>query len=99
MTYVEASAFLRPCSMYVDHGSSKPVRTQGHHWRPEYLQQRLWGEVRIKDIIWLCGTCHDSIHAWLDWLFGEAYQPPTPPARLKAEAERVFKWYTSQRAS
>lgn len=88
-----ASAADKPCSMYLDHGSSPPIRTQGHHIYPEYLQRRLWGKVSLTERIWLCGTCHDSIHAWLDHLLGEAYQPPNPPLRIKRHVEMVYAWY------
>lgn len=93
-----ASAADKPCVMYRDHGSSFPVRTQGHHRYPQYLQKRLWGEVRDNTLIWLCGTCHDSIHAWLDWLLAEAYQPINPPYRLRIEAEFVHNWYQNAAA-
>jgi hypothetical protein len=85
--------------MYADHGSSYPVRTQGHHLYPEYLQRRLWGYTPLQELIWLCGTCHDSIHAWLDFLLGEAYQPPTPPARIRRNAEMVLAWYVQTRTT
>ncbi len=97
IVHERASAGRRPCEAYVDHGSSPPVRTQGHHLHPVFLQNRVYGRIRDPQLIWLCGTCHDSIHAWLDWLLGEAYQPPTPPRRLKRIAEETFAWYQSQR--
>lgn len=94
-----APAAQKPCSMYRDHGSSYPVRTQGHHRYPQYLQKRLWGAVHNQELIWLCGTCHDSLHAWLDWLLGEAYKPdPVPPPRLRNEAEFVFHWFEGAQA-
>lgn len=86
-----------PCIWYLDHGSSRPVRTQGHHDHPMYLQKRLWGEVRIDSIRWSCGTCHDSIHTWVSWLMGELRSMPMePPYRLKREAERVVAWYSAE---
>lgn len=96
-----ASASVKPCEWYTvgGHGSSPPVRTQGHHDHPQYLQRRLWGEVRIHTLRWSCGTCHDSIHAWIDWLLAEAYRPPVPPYRLRAEAERVADWYLTLAAA
>lgn len=97
-----APASLHPCEFYSvsGHGSARPSRTQGHHRRPVYLQMRLWGEVRIHDLKWACGTDHDSTHAWIDWLLGEARKPdPEPPPRCKAEAQAVVDWYRAERAA
>jgi len=94
------SAADQPCVMYLDHGSSRPVRTQGHHRHPQSLQIELTGVVDPhSEISWLCGTCHDSVHAWLDHLLGRAYRPPTPPARLLHEAELTYAWYTATKVS
>lgn len=92
-----ADASIRPCEAYKDHGSSPPCRTQGHHRKPQYLQKRLYGQLVDKTIWWICGTCHDSIHAWLDYLLGEAYKPPMPPPRLFKEAEAVYAWYMAEK--
>ncbi len=99
VVHERASAATRPCEMYRDHGSSPPVRTQGHHIHPVFLQNRLWGRIRDNELIWLCGTCHDTWHAWLDWLLGEARMPPMPPHRLRLAAEGTFAWYQEQRAA
>lgn len=91
-----ASADKKPCVMHKYH-FPKPIRTNGHHRYPMYLQDELWGEVRLKDIIYLCGTCHDSIHAWADWLLGRAYQPPAPGRKIKTEAQMIVDWYKSNK--
>lgn len=91
-----ANAADKPCQMYLDHGSARPIRTQGHHKFPQALQIRLWGEVRLHDIIWLCGTCHDNIHSYLDFLLGEQYEPPVPPFRALQQAKGVHRWYTEE---
>ena len=90
------SAALKPCVMFsvAGHGSARPVRTQGHHRHPQELQKELTGVVDPQsELLWLCGTCHDSIHAWLNHLLGREYEPPRPPARIVAEAQHVFDWY------
>lgn len=93
-----APASLRPCQMHRYHWP-KPVRTQGHHRRPVYLQMRLYGEVRYKERLWSCGTDHDSIHAWIDWLLGEARKPdPEPGRRTKVEAQAAVDWYLAEKA-
>jgi hypothetical protein len=75
----------------------RAIRTQGHHKYPIYLQEELWGEgnLRHKEIIWLCGTCHDNLHAWLDHLLNRAYMPPKPGRMIRQEAEFVANWYDS----
>lgn len=98
MPVFTALATLHPCEWYRDHGSSKPTRTQGHHANPQYLQIELWGEVRDDTIVWSCGTCHDSIHAWIYHLM-RGWQAVEPPARLRIEAERVQAWYHEQVAA
>lgn len=82
--------------MYRDHGSARPSRTQGHHRRPVYLQNRKYGRIVHPELIWLCGTCHDNVHDWLSWLLGEARQSdPIPPPRAIREAEETYEWYMS----
>ena len=100
MSDTRAPAEDAPCELYRDHGSARPCRTQSHHRFPLYLQKRLWGEIRLQDRIAVCGTCHDNIHAYLDWLLGEAYEPrPHPPARAKTEAQRVLAWFVNAQAA
>lgn len=89
-----ASAAERPCEMYVDHGSAKPAVTQGHHVYPVYLQNRKYGKIVDGTLRFLCGTCHDSTHAWLYWIMGERKEPnPHPPPRAKALAQHALDWY------
>lgn len=94
-----AMASERPCELYEYH-QPRPSRTQGHHQHPVYLQNRLYGKIVDNQLIWLCGTCHDSVHEWLGWLLGESRRPSPEPGRLaKAEARRTFEWYLSAQAS
>lgn len=89
-----AQASERPCALYADHGSSTPVITQGHHVYPVFLQNRVYGEIRRGDLVWLCGTCHDSVHAWLYWLLKERREPTTAvPPRAQRLADVAFQWY------
>lgn len=95
------SAAEQPCAMYLDHGSATPSITQGHHRHPQYLQKRVYGGV-VKDLelLWLCGGCHDSVHAWLYWLVGERAEPAAmPPPRAKKEAETANEWYVAALAA
>lgn len=90
-----AAAADRPCELYVDHGSARPSVTQGHHVFPVYLQNRIYGRITIPTLAYLCGTCHDNVHAVLYALMGERRLPdPMPPARARAMAQRAFDWYT-----
>lgn len=92
---MKAQAAEHPCHLYAYH-APVPVRTQAHHRKPQYLQLRLWGEVRYGADLFVCGTCHDSIHAWLDWLLGEAHKPDPEPGRIvKAEAQATHDWYVA----
>lgn len=95
VTVRTASATLRPCEMYVDHGSSVPVITQGHHVYPVFLQNRKYGQIQDGTLQFLCGTCHDSVHAWLYWLLGERAQPAPTPPRARLLAQRAYDWYVS----
>lgn len=91
-----AQAALKPCELYKDHGSATPVITQGHHIYPIYLQNRKFGRIVHPDLMWLCGTCHDNIHAWLYWIMGERKQPlTTVPPRARAQAEFVLNWFNT----
>ena len=89
----DARAADLPCKLYTHH-APRVVRTQGHHVFPMYLQRRVWGEVRDETLMWLCGTCHDSVHEWLGWLLGETRRPNPEPGRYaKAEAEATLNLY------
>lgn len=96
-----APASIQPCELYLDHGSARPAFTQGHHRFPEYLQKRLWGEIRNKEIIWMCGTCHDNLHGWLYMLMGEwrqTVQASEVPPRARALADSTLLWYKQNAA-
>lgn len=96
---VTATAASKPCELHRYH-APEPVRTQGHHRHPVYLQNRVYGEIRDPELLWVCGLCHDSIHEWISWLLGEARRPEPEPGRLaKAEAERTVEWYRTAQAS
>lgn len=96
MSVRTAQAADRPCEMYRDHGSAVPAVTQGHHARPVYLQNRVYGQILDPTLVWLCGTCHDNVHAWIYWLTGERRRPvPDPPPRARDMARQVHDWYTT----
>lgn len=89
-----ARAADRPCALYKAH-SPRPSRTQGHHRKPVYLQNRAYGKIQDPTLLWLCGSCHDSVHDWLSWLLREAREPsPHPGRNAKAEAQAAFDWFT-----
>jgi hypothetical protein len=95
--HVSATAATRPCQLYAHSAAPHPSRTQGHHLHPEYLQQRLWGEVRDKELLWLCGLCHDSTHDMLGWLLGETRKPdPLPSPRAQEQARAAVNWYRAE---
>ena len=87
-----APAATRPCQLHVYH-APHPSRTQGHHRHPVYLQNRIYGQIRDPELLWVCGTCHDNIHEWLGWLLGETRKPDPEPGRsAKAEAQKTYEW-------
>ena len=89
-----APAADKPCSIYIDHGSARPAVTQGHHVKPVYLQNRKYGRIVDPTLMYLCGTCHDNVHAWIYWLMGERTKPnPEPPLRAQRLAAWVVDWY------
>lgn len=88
-----ARATDQPCQLYAHH-SPKVVRSQGHHRRPVYLQNKVYGRIQDPELLWLCGSCHDAVHEWLSWLLGEARRPSPEPGRLaKAEAHAAYNWF------
>lgn len=96
---VTAQAAERPCELHRYH-APRVVRTQGHHRQPVYLQNRIYGKIQSNELIWVCGTDHDSIHAWLGFLLGESRRPDPEPGRLvKAEAQRTYDWYVQAKAA
>lgn len=96
---VSATAASQPCELAGYH-APRVVRTQFHHSKPQYLQHRLWGEVRFGADVWLCGSCHDAVHEWIGFLLGESRHPDPEPGRLaKASAEATVEWYLTEKAS
>ncbi len=90
-----ASAAERPCELYAWH-APPVVITEGHHRHPVYLQNRVYGQIRDSELLWLCSNCHEATHAWLYWLMNERREPrPHPPPRARAEAHRTYAWYTA----
>lgn len=89
-----ATAGTNPCTLYAHTGSPWPIRTQYHHSRPVYLQNRVYGEIRYGPDTWLCGLCHDSVHEVIAWLLGEGRQPnPEPGRNTLAAAQATVDWY------
>lgn len=93
-TPLTAQAADKPCSLYAHSGYPRPSRTQYHHSRPVYLQDRVYGQIRYPADTWLCGNCHDSVHDVIGWLLGETRKPnPMPGRNAIAEAKRTVAWY------
>lgn len=84
-----------PCELVSYHAPAVIV-TEFHHSRPVYLQNRLYGQIRYPADKWLCSNCHEAVHAWIYWLFGERKQPPNIGRAAKAEAERTVAWYVAE---
>lgn len=92
---VTAFAPDQECEL-VSYHAPGPVVVEHHHAKPVFLQERLYGTTRYGPSLWVCGNCHDAIHAWLYHLLGERVQPPHIGYAAKAEAERTYLWYTSE---
>lgn len=89
-----ARADDKPCSLYAHSCAPIPARTQGHHRHPVYLQNRVYGQIRDSELMYVCGTCHDNIHEVIGWLLGESREPsPMPGWKTHREAERTVDWY------
>lgn len=89
-----AIAAEKPCQLYVHTSTPKPVRTQGHHRHPVYLQNKVYGKIQDSELLWVCGLCHDSIHEAIGWLLGESRKPnPMPGRNVMREAKATVKWY------
>jgi hypothetical protein len=76
-----------------------PIRTQFHHSRPVYLQNRLYGRIVYPADFWVCGLCHDAIHEILDWLLKEGRRPSPMPAintKMYQAALSTYNWYMSE---
>jgi hypothetical protein len=94
-----APAVEHPCQLYAHNTPPRPIRTQFHHSKPVYLQNRLYGEIRFGPDVWLCGLCHDAVHEILDWMLGEGRKPnPTPSVRspMYREAAKTWRWFLNE---
>ena len=86
----------QPCEVYEYH-APKPTRTQFHHLKPVYLQNRLYGTIKYGPELWACGTCHDSMHDWIYYLMGERRKPdPEPGWKVKRRAQETVDWYVAE---
>lgn len=91
-----ATAAEHPCEVYTYH-APQPVRTQFHHSKPVYLQNRVYGRITFAADTWCCGTCHDSIHEWIGYLLGESRKPdPEPGWKIKQRAQATVDWYLGE---
>jgi hypothetical protein len=89
-----APAAEQPCALYAHTAAPVPMRTQYHHSRPVYLQNRVYGQIRYAADFWVCGTCHDNLHETISWLLGEGRRPnPAPGRKTLTEAQRTVAWY------
>jgi hypothetical protein len=90
-----APAAEKPCELYKHTRPPFPLRTQGHHRLPQYLQKRVWGEVRDnEDILWVCGLCHDALGEWIAYLLKEGRRPdPFIEGNFRREAEYTVARY------
>lgn len=97
MTGLGATAAAQPCQLYRVH-RPKVVRTEHHHTHPQYLQLRLWGEVRDGADLFVCSNCHDALHEAIGWLLGESRRPdPMPGRKVMRSAEATVAWYRTAR--
>lgn len=94
-TPLTAFANVQPCQL-VSYHAPKPVMTEYHHTKPVFLQNRVYGKIVYGADLYVCSSCHDSIHAWLYWLLGEHRQPEGVGRAAKTSAEATFKWYTEE---
>ena len=86
-----------PCQLVRFH-APRPVITEYHHTKPEYLQKRLYGHTVYGPDLWVCSNCHEAIHAWLYFLMGERKEPQHVGRSAKRSAEATLKWFISEKA-
>lgn len=90
-----ARAVDHPCELYSYH-QPMVLRTQYHHSKPVYLQNRVYGQIIYGADFWVCGTCHDSLHETIDWLLNEGRQPYPMPgvnSNIYRKAMQTVDWY------
>jgi hypothetical protein len=93
-----ARAAEKPCELYRHH-SPRVVRTQGHHRKPVYLQNKVFGRIQDPELLWVCGSCHDALHSWIAFLLDEWGEPkPRPGRNVKVEAQKTVDWYRAAMA-
>jgi hypothetical protein len=92
-----APAATHPCELYAHTVAPIPVRTQFHHTKPVFLQNRLYGKILYPAELWVCGLCHDALTETIDWLLGEGRQPnPMPGRNALSCAQQTVNWYRSE---
>lgn len=87
------AARVRPCQIHRTHKPT-PVGSELHHSFPKYLQERVWGEVRVNDVTALCGTGHSDVHFALDALLAGKRMPAGVGRTERTLANYAFTAYT-----
>lgn len=72
----------------------KPSRTHQHHRFPKYLQLRIWPTVRHPQVVDVCPTGHDDVHAALDAIFAGRPIPKGVGRKERELAHEAVMLYT-----
>jgi hypothetical protein len=83
-----------PCRCVREH-RPRPLTIEKHHVFPKGLQELVWGRVRDKETVPLCGNAHNSVHLLLDLLLAGKPLPAHTNAYHKKLAERGFALYVN----
>lgn len=94
-THYTAFAPDQECELVTYH-APLPVMIEYHHTKPVFLQNYLYGKIVHGPDQWVCGNCHDAVHAWLYYLLGEHRKPPRVGRLAKEAAEKIYQWYTDE---
>lgn len=86
---------VRPCEIHATH-SPITIINELHHVYPQFLQRRLWGEVRDETLISLCATGHNTVHYAINhWLKNGEY-PRSVIGRTRDLVESAVNWYANE---
>lgn len=83
---------LEPCVLHSSH-SPITVFNERHHVFPEYLQKRVWGETRDKEVQSVCSTGHNTVHGAITYYLDKAAWPAYAVGKTREMAAEAVKRY------
>lgn len=75
-----------PCELHAYHNPITVIN-EGHHIFPQYLQIKVWGEVRDNRKANICATAHNTVHYGIEHYLANGVFPAHVRGKTRALAQ------------